>query len=190
MNKGMVIVLVVVLLAVSGCGSMQQAGYFERLTQAVNSSVDAQQTATQQIVEAIKESEALPAATLANIEAKIETANEYVDIAQIAAAEAAKVYEEKRAEDPVGATIEAMRKANVVSAPVNPYAPLIEGGLAIAAIVAGGYGAIKRKELSTISKKYDAHKQGTEAVMRSSDPAKAQQLYDEIGKARKELKVV
>ena len=85
------------------------------------------------------------------------------------------------------AAIESARAANAVSAPVNPYAPVIEGVLGLAAIVAGGYGLKQHKDKTLVAKKYTAHKRGVEALMRDSKAEDAKIIYDAIGEERKKV---
>lgn len=186
-----ILLINLVLVFLTGCTALQQddTGYYERLTTAINSSIDAQQQATGKIIESLRESNTISAEKLGKIEAQIVKADEYVDVAQLAAAEAAKVYEEKQGEDKTIALIEAARRANEVSAPVNPYAPLIEGGLAIATALAGGYGILKKKEATTVGKKYDAHKKAAEKLMREGSTDEAKKIYDTIGAERAKVAI-
>ncbi|MHC4122899.1 MAG: hypothetical protein ACYSSI_04935 [Planctomycetota bacterium] len=178
------------LLFAGGCDPAAQKaeqGFYENLTEAVNSGIDAQQKATSDIIVALKDSQALPQEKLTKIEAKINEVDSVIDVVQTAAEEAARVYEEKRQEDKVLAAIEALQAGNTASAPINPYSPLISAILGVAAAAAGGYSQIKRKELSTVSKKYEAHKRGAEAIMRESSAEDARKIYDTIGQEREKL---
>ncbi len=147
MKKWIVTMCLVCLVA--GCNQLEERGAYRSLAETVNRSVEAQQSATHEILAAMKDNENLPVEAIEGLERKVDAMNKYVDVAQTAATEAARVYEEKREEDPIAAAVEALRKANEISAPVNPYAPLIEGGLAIATAVAGLFGANQFKKRRT-----------------------------------------
>jgi len=77
----------------------------------------------------------------------------------------------------------------------NPYAPVIEGGLGLLALVGGLFGLSKKKEAQVVGAKYTAHKQGVESLTKritadGNGGAKiAADLYDAIGKARANLGV-
>lgn len=187
MKKIVSVVVMLMLCLIAGCNSAAEQGYYEKMTDVLNESVDAQQVATKEIVLAISESNLVDAEKLEKLEGVVSKVDEYVDTAQSAVAEAARVWEEKRAENQIVATIEAVRAANAASSTVNPYAPIIDGVLGLAVVIAGGYGIKKSKDLSTTAKKYEAHKRGTEAVMRASTDENAEKLYNAIGGERKKL---
>ena len=67
------IMITMILVVLSGCRPAQQAeqGYYERLAEAVNTSVDLQQKSTHQIIEALEQSHTLSTDKLAKIEKKI-----------------------------------------------------------------------------------------------------------------------
>ena len=187
MKKWKVVVVAVILAILAGCQSAPEAGYYEKLTAVVNESVDAQQESTREIVEAIKVSALVDEDSLAKIENQLDKVDVYVDTAQEAAKEAARVYEEKRSESKIIAAIEGARAANVVSTPVNPYAPLIEAVLGVAAVVAGGFAYKKQKDLTLVGKKYKAHKRGVERILCEDDVVKADVIYEVISEERKKL---
>lgn len=75
----------------------------------------------------------------------------------------------------------------------NPEDIGVTGGPLVALIV---YGLLKRKkfgeiltDLETVSSKYDAHKAGTQKFMKTATPEDATKLFNEIGDARRVLKV-
>jgi len=88
-----------------------------------------------------------------------------------------------------------LQAANRTTVGYNPYAPVIEGGLALTTLVAGLFGWNKRKEAQVAGAKYAAHKQGVESLTKritadGNGGAKiAADLYDAIGKARVNLGV-
>ena len=176
---------IMTVMMLTGCSGEQtaEAGYFEQLADTVNQSVEAQQEATQLIVAALDESKLLEAEKIGEISDAVAKVDKYVDIAQRAATEAAKVYEEKRAEDPTGAIVEAFRKANAISTPVNPYAPMIDAGLVLATAIGAVIAGVKQKQLTTATKKYQAHKTGVESYIRSGSD-QGGKLYDAIGEKR------
>ena len=181
--KRKLVIIVVLLAMVSGCLDLDniEQGYFEKLTKAINVGVAAQQASNQQVIEAVRASGVVSQDKLDEIKEKVGTLDEYVDIAQAAAVEAAIVYEQKRAEDPVMAIIDAVKKANEVSAGINPYSPLIDIGLGMATALAVAYASMKKKQLTTVSTKYKIHKEVVNQIIVDSEPEKAQKLYDKIG---------
>lgn len=176
---------IMTVMMLAGCSGEQaaQQGYFEQLADTVNESVEAQQAATQLIVAALDESKLLEGEKVEEISAAVEKIDKYVDIAQRAAAEAAKVYEEKRAEDPTGAIVEAIWTANAISAPVNPYAPMIDAGLVLATAIGAVIAGVKQRQLTATTKKYQAHKSGVESFARSGGD-QGGKLYAAIGEKR------
>ena len=86
-------------------------------------------------------------------------------------------------------------KANQASAPINPYAPLIDIGLKLllgGAVTSGGFGVGKiiktTKEKKEINNKYSAAKIGMDKF-RNENPDKAAELYADVGEARKAKKI-
>jgi len=84
-------------------------------------------------------------------------------------------------------SISKLRAVNASVASVNPYAPLIEVGLGLATLLAGGSWLVKRNELAVKDIKYNAHKVVLEAVMRRATGEKADEIYDKVGKERLKL---
>lgn len=90
----------------------------------------------------------------------------------------------------------ALINANQVSAPVNPYAPVIDIALKMlfgGAVTGGIFGTGKLvktvREKNEINNKYSAAKIGMDKF-RNENPDKAAELYNDIGEARKAKKVV
>jgi len=88
------------------------------------------------------------------------------------------------------------RVINAGSAPLNPYAPVVEGILGILVLVGGIGTYLKDQKAKKNDAKYQAHKQGTELTMKevsaSTTPeVKAVEtlLYKNIGEARANLGV-
>ena len=83
--------------------------------------------------------------------------------------------------------VTAVRTVNAASAPVNPLAIPIDIGLGLLSTVLFGVTVKKSRQLSTVGKKYEAHKRGVEATMREETPTNARLLYQAIGNERKKL---
>ena len=187
--KNLLITIVASIILFAGCDQarQQQPGQYEKLAAVINELVDGQQKSNADILVALKESDLIADAKMEKLETKVASTDEIVDVAQIAAAEAARVYDEKASEGKIIAAIEAARAANTASAAVNPYAPLIDAGLGIAAIIAGAYGYKEHKEKVKTGKKYTAHKRAAEKLMRETSIADATKIYDAIGAERKKI---
>lgn len=168
-----VMVIFVMLVGLLCCGCQQDAGYYAGLTATVNTAIDAQQEATDEILDALS-------GTIDTVALKGQVAvlSEYVDLAQSAAVEAAQVYEDKLDEGKELAIIEAVRRANLISAPLNPYALAIEGVLVIAAAVFG-------VKLSKRNKKYKALSQGVKNFKANAGATEATNLHNTIRDALK-----
>ncbi len=90
----------------------------------------------------------------------------------------------------------ALISANQVSAPVNPYAPIIDialkmlfGGAVTGGVVGTSKLAKTIREKNEINNKYSAAKIGMDKF-RNENPEKAAELYNDVGEARKAKKVV
>lgn len=202
MKKILWILVIVCGLLVAGCPDpAQQArdNAYVRLVGVVNEQIDGQQEGFGKVIEAVSETGLVTEEKFNELKDFKEKGDNIVDVAQVAATEAARVYEEKQAEGQVLAALEALKAGNAASAPVNPYAPLIDGGLAVAIAIAGGYGALKRKQnnvtevklrekeeaFNLVSSKYNAHKKGVAKLMRDRPGREAEKIYNIIGEARK-----
>lgn len=89
----------------------------------------------------------------------------------------------------------ALINANKVSAPVNPYAPVIDIALKMlfgGAVTGGIFGTGKLvktvREKKEITNKYSAAKVGMDKF-RNENPEKAAELYNDVGEARKAKKI-
>lgn len=180
--KAKMIVVALCGLFVAGCTTEPE--YVTRLTQAVNQSIDAQQAANRQTLDALKQAKVVGDDKLAKIDAQVAKLDTVVDLSQQAATEATKAYTDNAAQGKAQAAIEAAQAANRVSAPVNPYSPLIEAVLGVAAVVAGGYGVKTKKDAAVVGKKYKAHKRAYEAEMREATPKDAKRLYARVAEER------
>jgi hypothetical protein len=83
--------------------------------------------------------------------------------------------------------VETARAVNAVSVPVNPYAGLIEIGLGLVTIAAGGCYIKKRSELGVVAKKYQSHKVAVSDIMKEMTPEEQALLYEKIGSLRKKV---
>jgi hypothetical protein len=90
---------------------------------------------------------------------------------------------------PIVETLDAVRAANAVSAPVNPWAVPIEGVLGTISLAIATYAATLKRKNSVVAKKYEAHKRGVESVMRESDADSAEVIYRKIAEERKKLNI-
>jgi len=131
----------------------------------------------------------------ANLMAKAQKLNKEIDRVQ---PQVAAIAEAIRTADISGNDLEAWVKmagaANAASAPVNPYAPFIAGGLGILDIILAWFVKRKSDEAKANALKYQAHKQGVELTMKQvslDDNTKAveEDLYRNIGNARTALGV-
>ena len=179
----LVFVGIVFALLMGGCAAVEP-GHYASLTAAVNSSIDATETAAVEIVEAIKVSEVVDEDKVVEIEESMSKVSAKMDVIQEGLTEAAKVYDERAQEDKIAAAIEAAQAANNATAPINPYAPIIG---ALLAAVGGGYGALKKKESVMLDKKYSVHKKVMDGIFRASPAEGAAKVYEEIGAERKKL---
>ena len=89
----------------------------------------------------------------------------------------------------------ALISANQVSAPVNPYAPVIDIALKMlfgGAVTGGVFGTGKLvktvREKNEITNKYSAAKIGMDKF-RNENPDKAAELYTDVGEARRAKKI-
>lgn len=89
----------------------------------------------------------------------------------------------------------ALIRTNQVSAPVNPYAPVIDivlkalfGGAVTGGIFGTGKLVKTIKEKKEINNKYSAAKVGMDKF-RNENPDKAAELYNDVGEARKAKKI-
>jgi hypothetical protein len=90
--------------------------------------------------------------------------------------------------DNTAAILETVRVVNAATAPLNPYSPFIEVGLAIATILTGFIAKKKADEAAASDLKYKSMKQGTESF-KVNNPTAAPTLYAAIGDARAALGV-
>jgi outer membrane murein-binding lipoprotein Lpp len=159
-------------------------------TQQLSSQVDQFQQQTQATLETLKQNGAVDGNTLAKIERLQSTINAVQDKTQVIAS-AIKNAQYSNS-DGLTTVFEGARAANAASTPFNPYAPLIEIGLGLAAATATALAKRNAQKAAQAQSKYEAHKQGVELTMKqvsqSTVPevkAVETQLYQNIGEARK-----
>ena len=128
----MVAVVVVGSLLV-GCNIPQQEeAHYQKLTEVVIQIGEEQKATVEKIIEVVKESGLVDEEKIGKVEETVEKISENFDAWSVAGLASAKKYDEMREEDKTVAIIEALMEGNKASAPVNPYASIIGGVLAIA----------------------------------------------------------
>ncbi|OHB60854.1 MAG: hypothetical protein A2Y12_10115 [Planctomycetes bacterium GWF2_42_9] len=160
-------------------------------TQQLSSQVDMFQQQTTATLETLKQSGAIDGNTIAKVEKLQSTINAVQDKTQVIAS-AIKTAQYTNPDDGLTTVLQGARAANAASAPFNPYAPLIEIGLGLAAATATALAKRNAQKATEAQAKYDAHKKGVELTMKqvsqSTVPevkAVETQLYENIGEARK-----
>ena len=159
-------------------------------TEQLNSKIDDFQLQTQTALDAMKTNGAVDVNSLARVD-KLQSS---IDAVQVKAQSIAQAVKNAQYTNPVDTTttvIEGARAANAASVPWNPYAPLIDLGLGIAAAAAAVIAKRNAQATAQAQAKYQAHKQGVELTMKqvsqSADVnvrAIETQLYENIGEAR------
>ena len=82
--------------------------------------------------------------------------------------------------DDIGNALKAAQAANAASAPVNPYAPLINVGLGLIATIAAGFGAKKTVDANKATTRLARTNEGISKFGGLSDPDVASKLHDTI----------
>ncbi|OHB57652.1 MAG: hypothetical protein A2Y12_20805 [Planctomycetes bacterium GWF2_42_9] len=159
-------------------------------TQQLSSQVDQFQQQTTATLETLKQNGSIDSNSLAKVE-KLQSGIDAVQNKTAVIADALK-NAQYSGSDGLTTVLEGARAANAASAPFNPYAPLIEIGLGLAAAFAAVMAKKNAQKAAEAQAKYDAHKQGVELTMKqvsqSTVPevkAVETQLYQNIGDARK-----
>jgi outer membrane lipoprotein-sorting protein len=160
-------------------------------TQQLSSQIDDFQQQTKATLEALKENGNFDSNTMATIE-KLQSGIDSVQGKTVAIADALRNAQYTNPDDGLTTVLEGARAANAASSPFNPYAPLIDVGLGLAAAFAAAMAKKNARKAAEALAKYDAHKQGVELTMKqvsqSTVPevkAVETQLYQNIGEARK-----
>jgi hypothetical protein len=205
--KKFMLVLVMLVCFMSGCNGAITPDDMKALAGKVDSlasQVDVYQKAAADIAEQVK----ITGIITPEQQAKVTELQAKIDVIQpqvTAISTAIKNAEYDPAGDSLKTILTAVRAANAASAPVNPYAGVIEAVLALAALVTGLF-AVKKtvdakasdetaqiaaEEAEIAQAKYQAHKQGTELTMKQLSAStvpevKAMEtvLYKNIGDAR------
>jgi len=159
-------------------------------TQQLSSQIDDFQQQTKATLELLRQNGSIDS----NAIAKVERLQSGIDAVQNKTAVIADALKNAQYSSSDGLTtvLEGARAANAASAPFNPYAPLIDVGLGLAAALAAAMAKKNAQKAAQAQAKYEAHKQGVELTMKqvsqSTVPevkAVETQLYQNIGEARK-----
>lgn len=190
------VIVLVMMMAVwmSGCAGVSvdpvQLQNLATQTEQLNGKIDQFQEQTKLALQSSKQTGAVDANALAKVE-KLQTSIDSVQAKTQAIATAVKNAQYTNPADGVTTALEGARAANAASTPWNPYAPLIDLGLGIAAAAATVVARRNAQAAAEAQAKYDAHKQGVELTMKqvsqSTNPeikAIETQLYQNIGQAR------
>ncbi|MGH2272687.1 hypothetical protein ACQ9LF_12885 [Anaerohalosphaeraceae bacterium U12dextr] len=189
-------IVLVMLMAVwmGGCAGVSvdpvQIQNLAMQTEQLNGKIDQFQEQTKLALQSSKQNGTVDANALAKVE-KLQTSIDSVQAKTQAIADAVKNAQYTNPADGVTTALEGARAANAASSPWNPYAPLIDLGLGIAAAAATVIARRNAQAAAEAQAKYDAHKQGVELTMKqvsqSTIPevkAIETQLYQNIGQAR------
>jgi hypothetical protein len=159
-------------------------------TQQLSSQIDQFQQQTKATLESLKQNGSIDSNAIAKVE-KLQSGIDAVQNKTAVIADALKNAQYSNS-DGLTTVLEGARAANAASTPFNPYAPLIEIGLGLAAATAAALAKRNAQKAMEAQAKYDAHKQGVELTMKqvsqSTVPevkAVETQLYQNIGEARK-----
>jgi hypothetical protein len=189
-------IVLVMLMAVwmGGCAGVSvdpvQIQNLAMQTEQLNGKIDQFQEQTKLALQSSKQNGTVDANALAKVE-KLQTSIDSVQAKTQAIADAVKNAQYTNPADGVTTALEGARAANAASSPWNPYAPLIDLGLGIAAAAATVIARRNAQAAAEAQAKYDAHEQGVELTMKqvsqSTIPevkAIETQLYQNIGQAR------
>jgi|GEM_PF-2918319 len=189
-------IVLVMLMAVwmGGCAGVSvdpvQIQNLAMQTEQLNGKIDQFQEQTKLALQSSKQNGTVDANALAKVE-KLQTSIDSVQAKTQAIADAVKNAQYTNPADGVTTALEGARAANAAASPWNPYAPLIDLGLGIAAAAATVIARRNAQAAAEAQAKYDAHKQGVELTMKqvsqSTIPevkAIETQLYQNIGQAR------
>jgi len=189
-----IIVITVAGLWLGGCESVnitpQDLQSLADQTQQLSSQVDQFQQQTTATLDTLKQNGSIDVNTIAKVERLQSTINAVQDKTQVIASAIKNA--QYTSSDGLTTVLEGARAANAASTPFNPYAPLIDVGLGLAAALAAAMAKKNAQKAAEAQAKYDAHKQGVELTMKqvsqSTVPevkAVETQLYENIGNARK-----
>ncbi|HBG28604.1 MAG: hypothetical protein A2Y10_08660 [Planctomycetes bacterium GWF2_41_51] len=190
-----IIIVTGLALALGGCQMPNiQPDQLQSLavqTEELSGKIDLFQEQTKATLESLKQNGTLDSNAIATVE-KLQRSIDSVQNKTAAIASAVKNAQYTNPQDGLTTVLEGARAANAASAPFNPYAPLIEIGLGLAAATAAALAKRNAQKATEAQAKYDAHKQGVELTMKqvsqSAVPevkAIETQLYENIGEARK-----
>ena len=191
---GLIIIVTILGLWISGCQMPNvQPDDIRSLadqTQQLSSQIDDFQQQTKATLESLKQNGIVDSNAMATIE-KLQSGIDSVQGKTVAIADALR-NAQYSGSDGLTTVLQGARAANAASTPFNPYAPLIDIGLGLAAAFAASIAKKNAQKAAEALAKYDAHKQGVELTMKqvsqSTNPevkAVETQLYQNIGEARK-----
>ncbi|HRS72259.1 MAG TPA: hypothetical protein P5175_10465, partial [Anaerohalosphaeraceae bacterium] len=133
-------------------------------TQQLSSQIDEFQQQTKATLESLKQNGNIDSNALAKVE-KLQSGIDAVQNKTAVIADALK-NAQYSSSDSLTTVLEGARAANAASTPFNPYAPLIEIGLGLAAATATALAKRNAQKAAEAQAKYDAHKQGVELTMK------------------------
>ncbi|MFA5291921.1 MAG: hypothetical protein WC496_02690 [Phycisphaerae bacterium] len=193
----LIIIVTGLALALGGCQmpniQPEQLQSLAVQTEELSGKIDLFQEQTKATLDSLKQNGTLDSNAIAKVE-KLQSSIDSVQTKTAAIASAVKNAQYTNPDDGLTTVLEGVRAANAASTPFNPYAPLIDVGLGIAAAVAASIAKKNATQAAQAQAKYDAHKQGVELTMKqvsqSTVPevkAIETQLYQNIGEARKTI---
>ena len=163
-------------------------------TEQLSSQIDQLQQQTNATLESLKQNGIVDSNAMATVE-KLQSGINAVQEKTVVIADALK-NAQYSGSDGLTTILEGARAANVASTPFNPYAPMIEIGLGLAAATAAAIAKRNAQKAFEAQAKYDAHKQGVELTMKQVSQSTVPevksvetQLYQNIGEARKTVVV-
>jgi hypothetical protein len=189
-----IVIVTIVALWLGGCAGLnvkpEQLQSLATQTEQLSCKIDDFQAQTKVTLDSLKQTGTVDANALAKVD-KLQSSIDSVQVKAVQIAAAVKNAQYTNPADGVTTALEGVRAANAASTPWNPYAPLIELGLGIAAAAATVIAKKNAQAAADAQAKYDAHKQGVELTMKqvsqSTIPevkAVETQLYQNIGGAR------
>jgi hypothetical protein len=189
-----IVIITLVALWLGGCQGLtvkpQQIQGLAAQTEQLSGKIDEFQQQTKLTLDSLKATGTVDANALAKVD-KLQSSIDSVQAKTQAIATAVKNAQYTNPADGVTTALEGVRAANAASTPWNPYAPLIELGLGLAAAAATVVARKNAQAAADAQAKYDAHKQGVELTMKQVSQSKIPevkavetQLYQNIGDAR------
>lgn len=195
MKKSILIVCLLVVFALQGCGnelSPEEIKEFATQIEAMSDKLDGYQDAADSLTGFLGDYGVLEDEVIAKAE-KINAQIDKVQAQITAITEKLGIVD--YSDNGFEALLEAIQEANRASMAFNPYSPQIEIGVSAAILLLGLFAKKKAKEAADNAAlaeknelKYKAHKAGAELTMRAN-PEIASELYRHIADARADLGV-